>query len=108
MSDTDDDVVTPRVSGTLQRAPIYAAMADSFVERLQLAFYEKTKILTKLDVRRALRCRELQGESRKLAREFRSWEHTDPGPDARKEAVMRLLTIESEVKELAPIKLDRV
>lgn len=101
-----DDVKTPKVSGTLQRAPIYAAMADSFASRLEAVYYEKTKILQKLDIKVALRCRELQAEAKRLAREFRSWESNDPGSDKRREEVMRLLNMESEVNELAPIKLS--
>lgn len=99
---------TPRVSGTLQRAPVYAAMAQALAERLGRAYLEKSKILARLDIKGAMRCRQLEKTARELEAEFKMWEYMDPGPDVRLNAVMRLRDLESEADQLAPLVPDRL
>lgn len=111
----DREAPTPKVSGSLQRGPVFAghaaqiaqALEDAAVRARTEAAHSRQIWTGKLDIRRA---KQLDGYASQLWRlavqlrlmhsRFSGWEELDPGNDARLDAVMRLRSLESEATEL--------
>lgn len=117
MSDDEPDreAPTPKVSGSLQRGPVFAGHAaqiaqvleDEAVRTRAEAAHHRQIWTGKLDIRkakdldeRAQRLWRLASQLRALHSQFSSWEDGDPGNDARLASVMRLRSLESEAQEL--------
>lgn len=111
----DREAPTPKVSGSLQRGPVFAghaaqiaqALEDAAVRARTEAAHSRQIWTGKLDIRRAKALDEharamwkLSSQLRVLHSRFCSWDEVDPGNDARLEAVMRLRSLESEAQEL--------
>lgn len=125
VDDPDREAPTPKVSGSLQRGPVFAGHAANVAKTLEdaavrarTAAAHRRQIWTgKLDIRRA---KELDEHARRLwqaatrlrglSAQFSGWEGSDPGNDARLDLVMRLRSFESEATELLgiPIESDKV
>lgn len=99
--DDDEDVVTPRESGSLPRWPIHAGRCESAALQLDKVAYHnlaqalrKRKVTFEIDIKgartceeNAQRCRELANKFRNLAQIFTSWERVDPGIEKRLEVI---------------------
>jgi hypothetical protein len=112
----DREALTPKVSGSLQRGPVFAghsaniaqALEDAAVKARTAAAHCRQIWTGQLDIAlskrwdaHALALWALVRKLRDLEAEFLTWdENHDPGNDARLEAVMRMRNLESEAKEL--------
>jgi len=118
MADNDDEAdATPRMSGTLQRAPIFEAQARDLAARFSAmaegleneALRMAKGDLAQLDIAASRRkaagaaeARRKAAEARVLERFFSGWAKEDPGSDARTEAAMRLRNLASLGQSMLP------
>jgi hypothetical protein len=112
----DREAPTPKVSGSLQRGPIFAghsatiaqALEDASVRARTSASHCRQIWTGQLDIAASKKfdayAEELWSLAKKLRLlelQFNAWtEESDPGNDGRMEAVMRMRNLESEAKEL--------
>lgn len=104
--DDDDGELTPRMSGTLQMAPTFIAAGNEAADRLQRLALRKRKVLAEIDMAGSRHCSDLELELRMVVAEIEQWESMDPGPDARREQIAKLLDLRAQAEELAPITMS--
>lgn len=94
---------TPKASGSYGRWSFFESECRHLVKRLRLEATERSKVLTKIDLRGARTCTELAGAAEQLAGSFAAWPTNDPGQDERHAQIARLFELRARTEELAPL-----